>query len=396
MRIGIDLRGVVYDSATRGIGSYISSLMEGVVGYGDPHEYVLFHRQGFPLPPRLAALPATWERIEVAGTSWQDPRPSALVMRIPKLRGLPFVRDPYYDRMVASNRILWEEAVKAANLDLLFLPSAVDLGSFPTGDFPCPRVSVFLDAIPLRRRASFYDTWFPSIRRMFDAQLSDLRRSEAVVAISDASGRDAVELVGVPADRVTTVYCAVADLYFGRAPDQTRTESPYFLFCSALDDHKNWRGLLEAFALISEDVRLVMVAKESPSLRQELGRLGLGADRVLVTGWVEEEELHRLLAGAVALVSPSFIEGFGLPAAQALACGTPVVVSQDTALAEVAADAGALVDPNSPEDIARGMRLMLDPAQRAVFAANARPAAERFRSETVTRKLMQVFANVHS
>ncbi len=405
MKIGIDLRGIVYDSATRGIGSYVSGVLEGLADAPDTarHEIVLFHREGFELPPRLAAMPPDWRRVPVPGYSWQDKVPAKWFMRIPKVRALPPLRNAYIRQMLVENRRYFEDAVRAANLDLIFLPSAVDLGSFPTGDFPCPRVSVFLDAIPMRLADRFYDVWSPPIREMYDAQLSDLRKAERVVAISDMSGRDAVTFAKVPEDRVQTIYCAVDERYYGPAPKEAGNaararlgiDRPYLLFCSALDEHKNWRRILAAFAQLESQAQMVFVVKTSGDpyiqFQQECRKQGLSAPRVVPTGWLEDDELHGLIAEARAVVSPSLQEGFGLPAAQGLAAGVPTIGSTGTSLEEVVLDAGILVDPESTPDLVAAMEQMLNPAIREGFVPRCRPTAQRFHRTLLTQQLLQVF-----
>jgi glycosyltransferase involved in cell wall biosynthesis len=128
-----------------------------------------------------------------------------------------------------------------------------------------------------------------------------------------------------------------------------------------------------------------------PELRAIVDRLGL-AERVRFTGFVPDDDLAYLLTRAYALVMPSLMEGFGLPAVEAMACGTPVVASTAGALPEVVGDAGVLVDPMDVDAIAGGMRSLLDdPPRRDLLAARSLERAALFTWDAAARSLLAVF-----
>ena len=109
-------------------------------------------------------------------------------------------------------------------------------------------------------------------------------------------------------------------------------------------------------------------------------------DRVVVTGYVSEQEKVALLGGAEALVYPSLYEGFGLPVLEAMACDTPVLTSNVSALPDTAGGAALLVDPNDAEDIAAGMeRLLTDTALRERLRAAGTARAATFSWDETAR-----------
>jgi alpha-1,3-rhamnosyl/mannosyltransferase len=169
-------------------------------------------------------------------------------------------------------------------------------------------------------------------------------------------------------------------------------EAPYFVYPAITHPHKNHVTLLRAFAAVAADrpdVSLVLTGGEGTREREvleEIERLGL-SHRVQRPGRIPQMELDWLLRGATALVFPSCHEGYGLPAAEAMAVGCPVIASNVTALPEVVDDAGLLLDP---DDIAGWSSAMLrtleDGALRArLIEAGYRQVAPLTPAETARR-----------
>jgi len=131
-----------------------------------------------------------------------------------------------------------------------------------------------------------------------------------------------------------------------------------------------------------------------PDPRCLTGKLGLD-DKVVFTGWVPEEDKPALLSGATAFVFPSLYEGFGLPAIEALACGTPVIASNRTSLPEVVGDGGILVEPTDAEALAEAMELLLvDEALRGEWRQKALVQAARFSWEQTAQDTLAVYRKV--
>jgi len=168
-----------------------------------------------------------------------------------------------------------------------------------------------------------------------------LRAADAVVAVSEFSKAETVELAGVRAERVRVVPNGV-DLLF--TPEGRRVDGDYVLAVATLEPRKNLGRAVEAARLAGVELRVV-------------GARGWGG--VAVPGWVGEvpdAELAALYRGARCLVYPSLYEGFGLPVLEAMACGTPVVTSRGSGTEEVAGGAAVLVDPEDVASIADGIR----------------------------------------
>jgi len=179
---------------------------------------------------------------------------------------------------------------------------------------------------------------------------------------SRATARDAQIHLGIPRDKIAVVYPGVHPAFhhgphdpppFGLAPG-------YLLFVGTLQPRKNLHRLVRAYAAASRSIAmppLVLAGAEGhrkKHLDAEIARLRLES-RVLTPGYVSDRDLPALYRNARALVFVSLYEGFGIPAAEAMACGLPVITSDRGALAEVVADAGLLVSPTDEEAIAAAM-----------------------------------------
>lgn len=171
------------------------------------------------------------------------------------------------------------------------------------------------------------------------------RAADRVLAVSEFTKREAVELLGVPAERVTVIGNAVEPVF---APGGQAAEGDYVLAVGTLEPRKNLRRVAEAAQRARVELRVV-------------GARGWGG--VNTPGWVGEvsdEELAALYRGARCLVFPSLYEGFGIPVLEGMACGTPVVTSAGGATEEVAGGAAVLVDPLDVDAIAGGIEEAAD------------------------------------
>jgi len=157
--------------------------------------------------------------------------------------------------------------------------------------------------------------------------------------------------------------------------------SSYFLSVSNRKPHKNEFRLIEAFARanLGCEIQLVFTGDSNADILRWVEERGVGS-RVTFIGIVPEEKLPSLYRGATALVFPSLYEGFGLPIVEAMACGTPVITSNTTAMPEVAGDAALLVDPRSVEQISRAMeQIVTDTSLRQRLRDTGFRQARQFR-----------------
>jgi glycosyltransferase involved in cell wall biosynthesis len=206
---------------------------------------------------------------------------------------------------------------------------------------PIPQVVTLHDLVPLKRRAEYLRT---GVR--FRLRYAAIGRAERVIVPTHAVAADAVELLGIPEERVVVVSEAPVRAMYPRPADEVAAvrkryglpDGDYLVWVGGME-HPDPRKRVAALADTPRAVPLVLVGPARPWARE------LGArDGITVTGHVTDEELAALYTGARALVFPSDDEGFGLPTVEALACGTPVVACDVPALREVLGDRAAFVD----------------------------------------------------
>jgi alpha-1,3-rhamnosyl/mannosyltransferase len=293
----------------------------------------------------------------------------------------------------------------------LALLHAANYSGLPLLDWTGPRVDVFHASQQLRnppRRArltaTLYDMtcWLvPETHAPRNVQAARLfaervmRRADGLVSISESTRADAVRLLGLDPARIQVIYPGIAQAYFQATPARGLSR-PYILFVGTIEPRKNVDTLLDAYALLPSVLRaefdLVLAGPAGWANPRTLARLRSGEGGVRYLGYVPEEELPRLTAGATVFVYPSLYEGFGLPLGQAMAAGVPLVTSNVSSMPEVAGDAALLVDPRSPAEIAAAMaRLLESPDLRSRLAQNGRARAQRYTWQTCARQSLEFF-----
>lgn len=343
MRVGVDARALGNINRWRGIGRYTARLVEALIRVsGEDREFFLLGYGDAPSSELLAENAA--ERIV-----WRS---------IPRLEGLS------YPGMLAEH-LLFAREVARCNVDVFH---GIDHNLSPF--IPVPTLVTVHDLILLVLRGPYLG---PTAWAWMGFHRAAARRSRFVVAVSENTARDVERIWKIPAERIAVVYEGVAPDY--RPVEEDRIEEvlsrhgigrPYLLYLGGFDPRKNLQTLLLAFRrfLFSSggDFRLVMAGDRrgfEGYLDDEVEEMGL-EDRVVFTGFVSEEDLPALYTGASAFVCVSLYEGFGLPLLEAMACGTPVLASRSSSIPEVVGDAGLLVDPRDPEEIAQGMKKLVE------------------------------------
>ena len=228
------------------------------------------------------------------------------------------------------------------------------------------------------------------------------RRARLVLTPSESSRRDVIALLGIDSGRVRVVpyapACATKPVqdaqHLARA---YKVRPPYFLYVGTLEPRKNLLRSLRAFSAVSSsfpDHRFVIVGQKGwkyAAILREASR-GILEGRVLVLGYVPETDLPALYTHATAFVYPSLYEGFGLPVLEAMACGTPVLTSDTSSLAEVASDAALLVDPEDEAAIAEGLRrLAAEERLRRELARRGMARAATFSWERTARETLSAY-----
>lgn len=221
-----------------------------------------------------------------------------------------------------------------------------------------------------------------------------LRRASGLIAISESTRLDAIRILGLRPERVEVIYPGVSESFFGAKPSVRA--KPYILFVGTIEPRKNIGVLLDAYqqlaASLREEFDLVIAGPAGWGDSTLIGRLRQGSPGIQYLGYVEEDDLPGLTAGAAVFVYPSLYEGFGLPVAQAMAAGVPVITSNISSLPEVAGRAALLVDPRSTAELAAALsRVLLTPNLRTAMSAAGADHARQYHWEACARKSWRFF-----
>lgn len=248
------------------------------------------------------------------------------------------------------------------------------------------------------------------VRRGFIAEIAEhieesVREARLVIAVSGATRDDLVAAFGIASAKVRVVHLGVRDDVRrveadASAPVTTSygLHAPYWLYVGGLDPNKNLVTMLEGYAHYRRQggKHALAIAGQSvfygAVLRRHAKKLGI-EDSVLFLGYVPDAHLSALYCAATGVVMPSPLEGFGLPALEAMACGTPVVAADGGSLPEVVGSAGLLVDAFDDQQFAEAMqRLDEDRALRADLVAAGISRAAQFSWERTALETLGVYA----
>ena len=292
--------------------------------------------------------------------------------------------------MLRFSRAVWRERP-----DVFFSPSVYTYFPLPPG---LPAVVTIHDAIAERFPELTLPSWKDRTFWKLKTRLA-LWQSPIILTVSDFASREIQEVHGVPAARIRVAVEAPAAAYrpsdsptdVARAASAAGVPSgaPWFVYVGGFNPHKHLDVIVRAHAAVAAGraipPHLVLVGTidsdvfhgTRTTVLAEIERAGTAA-LVHWPGFVPDAELRHLLTGAVALLMPSENEGFGLPAVEAAACGTPVIATTASPLPELLAGGGFFVAPRDGDALERGMRTLLDePETRRTMGARAHAQASR-------------------
>lgn len=387
MRIVIDMQGAQAGNRQRGIGRYTLALTEALLRQRGTHEIVLALNGALPesIEPIRAAFDGLLDAAQIR--VWQCLTPVASA-------------DRGNDWRRRAGELLREAFLASLQPDIVLVSSLFEgLGddavtSISALSASVPTAVVLYDLIPLIQRQPYLDN--PAVEAWYESKLGHLRRADLLLAISESSRQEGIGHLGFPPSACVTISTA-ADAHFQpRAIDDATASAlrerygltrPFLMYTGGIDHRKNIEGLIRAYALLPAPLRarhqLAIVCAVQPASRAALIKLakqqGLAADTLVLTDFVPEDDLLALYNLCYAFVFPSWHEGFGLPALEAMSCGRAVIAANTSSLPEVIGRSDALFDPRSDADIAAKLEQVLrDDAFRADLERHGLQQAKKF------------------
>lgn len=382
MRIGIDYTPAVYQHA--GIGRLTRNIVGELAALDGENEYTLLVKgRGLPYPP---ASPDSHNAASgIVARNFREVR--------------TWIDERWWHRLWFRFRV---------PLAVEWTIGAVDL--FHSPDFTLPPVRRGTRTIVTVHDLSFMrhpECFEPSLLRYLVTHVPRaVARADWILADSESTRHDLVDLLTAPPDRITVIYPGV-EPRFRPVEDQDlvrrvrrKYDLPpqYVLSLGTVQPRKNYVGLMQAFAQLSlPDVSLVIVGGQgwlSDGIYRVASELALG-DRVRFLGFVDDRDLPAIYSGASLFALPSLYEGFGLPLLEAMACGTPVIAADNSSLPEVVGRAGVLVDALDTGALADAIgHLLTHPAKRREYATLGRAQAQRFTWRAAAEELLATYQHL--
>ena len=236
------------------------------------------------------------------------------------------------------------------------------------------------------------------------------RHADQIITVSEFSKREISKYLKIQKQKIAVVPNAVDHKIFH--PDYTETQiqkvlykykikKDYFLYLGTIEPRKNLERLIGAYEKLcrkSDNVPQLVLAGGKGWLCESIYKKAqelVREQKIVFTGYVSQKDSPVLMCGARAFVFPSLYEGFGMPPLEAMACGTPVIVSNTAALPEVVGNAGILVNPEKENEICKAMvKMIADDGCREKYRELGLKRARQFTWENAAAKLMEVYQSM--
>lgn len=373
MKIGIDISQIIYGT---GVSVYTKSLVENLLKMDKKNDYILFG--GSLRQKSILQNIINYYHTAVRGNS------RGVILPIP-----PTLADFLWNRLHI--------------LPIEKLIGKVDV--FHSSDWVQPptkaaKVTTIHDFGFIK----YPDTAHPKIKAVMTRRFKWIKREvDLIIAISETTKKDIIEILEIPKEKIRVVYeAAPTDInqikdkkIIDKVKKRFGIKADYLLSVATLEPRKNLKRIIQAFKILaSQYPRLSLVVAGKSGWDEEVNRLTKKKlSRIIFTDYINREiELAALYSGASCFVFPSLYEGFGLPVLEAMKCGCPVITSNVSSLPEVAGEAAFLVDPLNVEEIARGIKKVIgDKKRREMLVKKGFAQVKKFSWEKTARQTLKVY-----
>jgi glycosyltransferase involved in cell wall biosynthesis len=347
-----------------------------------------------------------WGMYESVDNSNDENLKFRIFLAEPPLSDLPPEND-WWKYEVFGPKFLWTRTglVKRLYLgkpkpDIIFSPS-----HYGPGFSPIPSITSIMDLGFLHSPEQFTRIIYWQLKHWTRRSVKQAAR---IITISNFSKQDIIDTYKIPAEKITVAYPGYeiksqkgVEKNLEIVKKKYDLPKKYILYLGTLKPNKNIDKLIRSYKLLITNYELkdtcLVIAGKKGWLYEDLFNLVREKDledRVIFTGFVEDEEVQPIMAGAEVFVMPSYWEGFGIPVLEAMAAGTPVVCSDQASLPEVAGEAGLYVNPDEPEDIAEKInRVLTDDKLRKDLIQSGREQVKKFSWDKCSQKILKTIIN---
>ena len=385
MKIGIDCRTILNPSKgeAAGIGHYNYQLVRHLINLDKKNTYVLFFDR-----------------------SVREKRIAKFKKKNVIIRYFPFSQYKKFLPFVYS-KFLVSAFIERENLDIFHSP----ICELPIS---CKSKSVMTihDLAPFRTKNCFGKGECEKLQKLIPETLT---KADGVIAVSKSTRDDVEYLFEIEDKKIEVIYNGVDSRFFhknktseiSKTKKKLKIKGKYILYLGTLETRKNILSIVRAFEKLVQEkdgrklkykgLKLVLAGQHGRGIKGKLARIkkSLQAKNIIVTGYIDSDDVSPLYQGAEVFVFPSFYEGFGFPVVEAMAKGVPVIAGNKCALVEVAGDAAILVDPAKQDDITDSLiKLMGDKDLYKSLSVRGKKQARKFDWKITARQTLDFYNKI--
>ncbi|MGM7763797.1 glycosyltransferase [Yersinia enterocolitica] len=404
MRIVIDLQGIQSHSRYRGIGRYTLLITKAIIRNKGEHDVILVANGTI-----IDSVSSVFSHFEDVISRenikfWYAPGP------------LSYQGNQNHN-IIENAKLIREAFIYSLNPDLIYIPAMfegfLDESILSVNEFKneIPTVATLYDLIPLKNPKHYLDSNL-EYKKFYLEKISYLNKCHALLAISEFTENEGKEYLKDRKGDIVNVSTACDDIF--RKNDYSKMEindficryslkDKFFLYTGGADERKNLPRLLEAYSLLPVDMKnnylLVIAGQLSDIVRYDLFNKAKNfniEDNIRITGYISDDELVKFYNLCALFIFPSWHEGFGLPALEAMACGAVVIGANNTSLPEVIGEKDALFDPFSVIDIANKIeQVMTDDTLYEKLKKIGSERTKCFSWDLTALKALQTFESIN-
>lgn len=385
-RIAVDVRSLETSTKNRGIGYFTANLFSEILKKKRDYQFVFYTTLTGKLSSKFNSVNKN------------------IFYRLPTLLR-PRRRVRRFDPIFVP---IWDFVVKRSKPDLIHITSLFEVYYLKIPD-NVPSVVTIYDLIPIIFNKQYFQN--KKAEDWYRMRLEQIKKASRIITISEAAKKDIIKVLHIPEEKVVAIYGGLNprfkvlknNFYKQVLAEKYGINKPYIMSVGAFIFHKNMTRIFKSFKNYiksgkNDHLMLVVVCKlipqEEKGWREEIKALGL-ENKVVLTNFVDDEDMPAMYSGAEMLLFPSLYEGFGLPILESMACGTPVVTSNTSSMPEAGGEAAFYVDPYNVEDITKGIDVVLnDTTLRKKMIAKGFEQVKKFNWEKTANETLRVYEDV--
>jgi len=303
--------------------------------------------------------------------------------------------DFYYTNISSSYYTLFEQ------FEIPFkLKNDTSLLWTPHYNFPCLRKGTNVVTVHDLAHLALQDMLGSPLKNFYSRTMFKMlsKKVDKVICVSNFTRNELIKYTDINPDKIEVIYNGLEDYWFNIKKEIPPESSPFLLYVGNIKPHKNLKTLVKSFLHILDKIphNLILVGKKEGFITEdgEINELVNEApERIKFTGYISDKKLQQYYAYAEAMIFPSLYEGFGYPPLEAMACGTPVIVSDSASMPEICGDAAYYFDPHDIDELSfKIQNLLFDNELTRNFITKGYSQAKKYRIEECAQETARVIS----